>query len=107
MALDATAGFCTLLSSGPETSYADCVARLQANASDAAAVLHEIALNPAIPASARVSAARSILENATKAAELDTVTERMADLERDLGEMRQIAEDARLQAQQARGGDTR
>lgn len=78
------------------------IARLQATASDAAAVLHEIALNPAIPASARVSAARSILENAMKAAEFDTVVERMSDLERTLAEMGKKAEEARLATEQAR-----
>ena len=84
-----------------------CVGRLQTSASDAAAVLHEIATNPATPASARVAAARSILELATKASEVDLVTECVADLEHGLAEMRRTAEDARVQAQEARQGGTR
>ncbi len=63
---------------------------LPAPAVHAAQVLHEMPLGPAAPASTRFSAASLILEQASKSAELDTVTTRMAEIDRTVLEMHEM-----------------
>jgi len=58
-----------------------CVMRLQADSSHAAKVLRDIADDPTAPASARVTAARAIIEQAFRGAELYDLTERIAAIE--------------------------
>lgn len=63
-----------------------CVMRLQADSAHAAKVLREIADDASAPASARVTAARAIIEQAFKGAEQTEVIERLRDLERHIEE---------------------
>lgn len=60
----------------------DLQARLQAKAEAGARVLSEIAEDKKAPASARVTAARALIENAVKLHEQTEITERLAALEK-------------------------
>jgi len=60
------------------------VARLRVAGTRAAAVLQELADDPEAPASARVSAARAILENAFRGFELEDLEARIAGLEQSI-----------------------
>ncbi len=57
------------------------IMRLQANSTKAAMVLIEVAEDTSAPASARVSAARAIIEQALRGAELRDLVERIAAIE--------------------------
>ena len=60
------------------------IMRLQARSSDAAEILFKIANDKNAPASARVSAARAVVEQAFKAAELYDLNERIGEVEKTL-----------------------
>jgi molybdenum-dependent DNA-binding transcriptional regulator ModE len=62
------------------------ITRLQSDAADAARVLREVANDKKAPASARVSAAKTILEQAMKGVELQDVIERLDKLEGLIGD---------------------
>lgn len=59
--------------------------RLKTQASEAVAVLNDVAGNPLNPPAARVSAARGLLEIALKAHEVEELERRIGELERALG----------------------
>lgn len=61
------------------------IAQLQTDATGAARVLREIAEDREAPASARVSAAKAVIEHALKGVELIDLEERVEEIERRLG----------------------
>ena len=57
------------------------IAQLQQAASEAVQTLRDVAADTSSPASSRVSAAKSILELAMKASEIEDIEQRLAELE--------------------------
>ena len=62
-------------------AVAQAVSRLQQKSSNAVNVLNEIAEDKEAPASSRVSAAKTIIEMALKAVELEDIVKRIEQLE--------------------------
>lgn len=76
-------------------AVAHATARLQAAAGEAVDTLREVMCDGEAMPSARVAAAKAILETAYKATELETVTGRLDELEAALAELRPDGEKAR------------
>jgi hypothetical protein len=62
-------------------------ARIQQFASEAAAVLHSIMTDKSLPATARVAAAKAVLQNAYDGVDLEDNLERVSDIEKMLAEV--------------------
>jgi hypothetical protein len=67
------------------------IARLQQGTGDAVRVLSEIMLDRGAAISARVGAARTVIEYAIKAVEFEDLAMRVADLERSIQEQKELA----------------
>ena len=89
--LGEAAGFQLAYREAKREAVAQATARLQGSAGQPVEVLLEVATDPDAPASARVTAARTVLDAALKASELE-----------DLGDRLQAVEDA-LNSLQSRG----
>ena len=63
-------------------AFGQCIARLQQGASAAATTLLKTMIDPATPASVRVRAAECVMNQATKAIEIEDIEARVAALER-------------------------
>ena|SRR5712692_1199290 len=64
-------------------AFGQCIARLQQGASAAATTLLKTMIDPATPASVRVRAAECVMNQATKAIEIEDIEARVAALERE------------------------
>jgi DNA-binding MurR/RpiR family transcriptional regulator len=82
------AQFSDALKRARRAAVAQLTARLQAGASGMAGVLQTIAEDETAPASARVSAARAVIDYTLKAVELEDLSERLEALEKAVNEGR-------------------
>lgn len=73
--------FKRLLREARRESINHSVIRLQRASSDAVTVLHELMISDKAPASARITAARTILDYSMRAAEIDELVSRVEELE--------------------------
>jgi hypothetical protein len=64
-------------------AFGQCIARLQQGASAAATTLLKTMIDPATPASVRVRAAECVMNQATKAIEIEDIEARVAALEKE------------------------